>query len=104
MTRIFGATLLTAAVLGVLGAPWLTPNSGDEQFRDHLYAPPMRVRVIDAEGAWHRPFVYRWRLVDRVMRTFEEDSSEPVAADLVCRGPAGGAGPRLGAAAGAARR
>lgn len=96
MTRIFGATLLTAAVLGVLGAPWLAPNSGDEQFRDHLYAPPMRVRVIDAEGAWHRPFVYRWRLVDRVMRTFEEDSSERLPLTWFAGGRLVGLGPDSG--------
>ena len=76
MARLLGVTILTAAVLGVLGAPWLAPNPGDQQFRDYLYAPPMPVRVVDAEGAWHLPFVYRWRLVDRVMRTFEEHSSE----------------------------
>ena len=76
MTRILGATILAAAVLGVLVAPWLAPNRGDEQFRDYLYAPPMRVRIIDVEDAWHVPFVYRWRLADRVMRTFDEDTSQ----------------------------
>ena len=76
MARILGVTILTAAALGVLVAPWLAPNTEDEQFRDYLFAPPMRVRVIDAEDAWHFPFVYRLRLADRVMRTFEEDSSE----------------------------
>lgn len=76
MTRILGATILAAAVLGVLAAPWLAPHRGDEQFRDHLYAPPMRVRVVGTDGTWHLPFVYRWRLVDRVMRRFEEDVAE----------------------------
>ena len=36
----------------------------------------MRVRIIDVEDAWHVPFVYRWRLADRVMRTFDEDTSQ----------------------------
>ena len=76
MARVLVITILTAAVLGVLVAPWLAPNPGDEQFRDYLYAPPMRVRVVDAEAAWHHPFVYRWRLADRVARSFEEDASE----------------------------
>ena len=76
MARSLGVAILSVAVLGVLAAPWLAPNPGDEQFRDYLYAPPMRVRVVDAEGAWHRPFVYRWRLVDRVLRSFDEDPSE----------------------------
>ena len=79
MARLLGITILTAVVLGVLAAPWLAPNPGDEQFRDYLYAPPMRVRVVDAGGAWHLPFVYRWRLTDGVLRTFDEDTSERLA-------------------------
>ena len=86
MARTLGVAILTAAVLGVLAAPWLAPNPGDQQFRDYLYAPPMRVRVIDAEGAWHRPFVYRWRLVDRVMRTFDEDVSQRLPLTWVAGG------------------
>ena len=76
MTRIVGVTILTAAALGMLGARWVAPNPGDAQFRDYLYAPPMGVHVIDAEGTWHLPFVYRWRLTDRVLRMFDEDVSE----------------------------
>jgi peptide/nickel transport system permease protein len=29
--------------------------------------------VIDDDGAWHRPFIYRWRLVNRLEQRFEED-------------------------------
>jgi len=76
MTRVLGAAILAIAMLGVLAAPWLAPNPGDEQFREYLYAPPMRVRVIDAEGRWHRPFVYGVRLADRAMRTFSLDVSD----------------------------
>ena len=96
MAKILGITLLTAAALGVLGAPWLAPNPGDEQFRDYLYAPPMRVRVVDAEGAWHLPFVYRWRLVDRVMRTFDEDASERLALTWLTAGRLVGLDPDTG--------
>ena len=96
MAKILGITLLTATVLGVLGAPWLAPNPGDEQFRDYLYAPPMRVRVVDAEGAWHLPFVYRWGLVDRVMRTFEEDTSERLVLTWLAAGRLVGLDPDTG--------
>lgn len=75
-TRIFGATILLAALVAIVAAPWLAPHPGDQQFRDYLYAPPMRVRVIDTDGRWRAPFVHRWRLADRVMRTFDEDRSE----------------------------
>ena len=40
------------------GAPALAPNPPDAQFRDHLYAPPMQVRVVDAAGRLRAPFVY----------------------------------------------
>lgn len=76
VTRIFGATLLIAVFGGALAGPWIAPHSGEEQFRDYLYAPPMRVRILDREGRWRAPFVHRWRLADRVMRTFQEDRSE----------------------------
>ena len=96
MSRALGITILTAAVLGVLAAPWLAPNPGDEQFRDYLYAPPMRVRVVDAEGAWHLPFVYRWRLADRVTRSFEEDASERLALSWWAGGRLVGVAPDTG--------
>ena len=96
MSRILGAAILAAAVLGVLAAPWLAPNPGDQQFRDHLYAPPMPVRIIDGEGVWHRPFVYRWRLVDRAMRTFEEDVSERLPITWGAAGRVVGLGPGAG--------
>ena len=96
MARILGVTILTAAVLGVLAAPWLAPNPGDEQFRGYLYAPPMRVRVIDTAGAWHLPFVYRWRLVDRVMRTFEKDASQRLPVIWFAGGRLVGLGPDAG--------
>ncbi len=62
-----------------VAAPWLAPHAPEEQFRDYLYAPPRRVRVVDHLGGWHRPFVYRGRLVDRVSRTFEEDVGEKLS-------------------------
>jgi peptide/nickel transport system permease protein len=74
--RRLGAATLLAALVGALAAPWLAPDVGEQQFRDYLYAPPMRVRVVDADGHWHAPFVHRWRLADRVMRSFDEDRSE----------------------------
>ena len=49
------------------------PNSPRRQFRDHLYAPPMRPRIVDESGSLRAPFVYPLRLVDRVERRYEED-------------------------------
>jgi hypothetical protein len=66
--RRLGAATLLAALMGALAAPWLAPHPGNQQFRDYLYAPPMRVRVVDTDGHWRAPFVHRWRLADQVMR------------------------------------
>lgn len=97
--RTCGAALLWLALVLTLAAPWLAIHPVEEQFRDFLYAPPMRVRLVDADGAWHRPFVYRLRLADRVMRRFEEDRSERLSvrwfADGRLVGLDGGAGQPL---------
>ncbi|HEY7820101.1 MAG TPA: ABC transporter permease, partial [Vicinamibacteria bacterium] len=61
------------AVLALL-APVLAPNSPREQFADHAYAPPTRIRIRDASGI-RAPFVYRQVLVDRVLRQYHEDTS-----------------------------
>jgi len=63
---------------GVRGGGWTVvgTQSSCQQFRDFLYAPPMRVRVIDDGGHWHLPFVLRLGLASRVPRTFEPERSE----------------------------
>ena len=63
-------------VLAVL-APALSPNPPDVRFPDRAYAPPMPVRVVDADGRWRAPFVYPIRLVDRLERRYEEDGRTP---------------------------
>ena len=70
--RVGSAILLLVAVV-TLAAPCLSPNRPTDQFRDHLYAPPMRVRLFDDAGRLHAPFVYPLRLVDRLERRYEDD-------------------------------
>ena len=75
--RRVGLSLLgVALVVGVVG-PWVAPNPPNRQFRSHLYAPPMTVRVIDEQGTVRRPFVYSLELVDRMERRFEENRAVP---------------------------
>lgn len=60
--------LLGAAHVLVFFAGFFAPYSYSMQNRELPYAPPMRIRFLDAQGRVHlRPFVYR----------FKEDSSEP---------------------------
>jgi peptide/nickel transport system permease protein len=83
------AGLLALALIGgaALAAPLLATNDPAAQFRDHVLAPPMLPRLVDAEGRWHlRPFVYPLRVVDRLERRFAEDRARPVALGLFVRG------------------
>lgn len=76
-TRRIGLAILSVVGLVVASASLLTPNPPGEQFRDHLYAPPMRVRVVDANGELRAPFVYPLRLVSRLDLHYEEDRTRP---------------------------
>ena len=82
-----GLALLALVGFVALAAPLVATNDPATQFRNHVLAPPMPLRVVDAEGRWHaRPFVYPLRLVDRLERRFEEDRARPVPLGLFVRG------------------
>ena len=85
MKRAGIAILAWVALVAVL-APALTPNRPDFRFPDRAYAPPMPIRVIDADGRWRAPFVYPVRLADRLERRFEEDRTSPVPIAWFWRG------------------
>jgi peptide/nickel transport system permease protein len=76
--RRFGATVLVAIVAGALGAPFLAPHAPDQKFSDLLYAPPTVPHVLDDGGNWHAPFVYPWKLADRLEQRFAQDRSARV--------------------------
>jgi len=76
--RIAGLLLLGLVAGAAALAPVLTPHSGVEQFTDRAYAPPMRPRIVGADGRLRAPFVYPLKLVDRLERRYVEDSSRPV--------------------------
>ena len=69
--------IVMLAIVGsvALAAPFVAPNPPDEQFREYLYAPPMRPHILDEDGRLHLPFIYPLQLVDRLERRFEEDRS-----------------------------
>ncbi|MBI1873645.1 MAG: ABC transporter permease [Acidobacteria bacterium] len=76
--RSIGAALLAAIAIAALAGPVLAPYDRSQQFRDQLFAPPMRIRFFDEAGQPRAPFVYRWRLVDRLERRYEEDRAQPL--------------------------
>jgi peptide/nickel transport system permease protein len=65
--------IVAAALAGVV-----SPNGPTTQFADSSNAPPMRMRLIDADGRWRAPFVYPLRLVDRIESRYEVEWSRPV--------------------------
>jgi peptide/nickel transport system permease protein len=60
-------------VLAALLAPLLGPHAPGVQYSALLNAPPTRPHLIADDGSWHRPFIYRWRLVNRLEQRYEED-------------------------------
>jgi peptide/nickel transport system permease protein len=68
--------LLGAVHLSAILAGFLSPADPFAQHRDLAFAPPMRIRLVDAGGAWSwRPFVYA--LVPRpgTLDQYDEDRS-----------------------------
>ncbi len=77
---VAGGVLLLVFYLGVLFAPFLAPYGMAEQDRTLFYHPPTPVHLRDADGNWHRPFVYGTRMADRLRTRYEviEDVRQPV--------------------------
>jgi peptide/nickel transport system permease protein len=78
MTRGLGVALVALALLAAIGAPAVAPNAMDAHFAGLLNAPPTVVRLSGEDGAWHPPFIYRWRLVNQLEQQYEEDRSARV--------------------------
>jgi len=84
-SRRVGVALLITAVIVTALASLLSSNRPSELFADRNFAPPMAVRIHDAEG-FHAPFVYRQILEDRLMRRYAEDRSTRVPIEWFAAG------------------
>jgi peptide/nickel transport system permease protein len=76
VTRL-GIALVTVWIAAGALAPVLAPNPPEAQFA-LPYVPPMRPRILDAEGRWRAPFVYGIRVTSLIERTYEIDTARPV--------------------------
>jgi peptide/nickel transport system permease protein len=72
-SRRAGAAIVAAAALFVMAAPFLAPHAPGTRFDGLLNAPPMIPHLRDEAGTWHRPFVYRWVLVNQLEQRYEQD-------------------------------
>ena len=66
-------SLLALIGIAALAAPWLAPNPPNQRFDDLLYAPPTPIHIF--QDGLSAPFIYPWRVVSRIERRFEADSS-----------------------------
>jgi peptide/nickel transport system permease protein len=67
-------------------APWLAPNDQGVPFDERAYAPPTRVHLRTASGAFSAPFFYAQRLVDPLQRRYVDDEARPVPLRWLERG------------------
>ena len=74
-SRRSGLIVVALAALAAAAAPMVAPHSTDVRFARLLNAPPTRAHVRDDDGAWRRPFIHPWRLVNQLEQRYEEDRS-----------------------------
>jgi peptide/nickel transport system permease protein len=75
MTRRISLLLGVLTVVAVV-APWLAPYNPETQYRNFLYAPPMRPHLIH-DGGLRAPFVYPIEMGDRLSQRYTEDRRRP---------------------------
>ena len=73
-----GVALVAVVAAAALFAPSIAPHAVDQKFPRLLNAPPTRPYLRDDGGAWHAPFIYRWRVVNQLEQLYEEDRSARV--------------------------
>ena len=68
-------------------ANFIAPYDASVQSKREPLAPPTVLRFTDTEGRWHaRPFIYRLRLDDPLLRAYSEDTSMRYPLALFTRG------------------
>ncbi|MGH9148357.1 MAG: hypothetical protein ACRD1Q_16725, partial [Vicinamibacterales bacterium] len=89
ITRFIGLAIIAVVALAALFAPVLAPNGPDRRFTNHLNAPPTLPRLwqstvpnpesrIPNPESVRGPFIYPWRLVNRLEQRYELDRSTPI--------------------------
>src|SRR6202047_4306573 len=71
--------VLGALHLGVACAGFFAPYDPAAQDREHPYAPPMRLHLVDTRGGVHlRPFAYAQELRTGSFDEYEENSARAI--------------------------
>jgi len=74
-THLLGWGCLAVTAAAATLASSIVSNAPTDRFPTLLNAPPTRVHLRDAAGAWHAPFIHPWRRVSQLEQTYEEDRS-----------------------------
>jgi peptide/nickel transport system permease protein len=69
-----GAFLLVIAVVAAVAAPVLAPHAVDDKFGPLLNSPPTIPHII-YYSSLRMPFIYPWKLTNRLEQRYEEDRS-----------------------------
>jgi peptide/nickel transport system permease protein len=77
-THAIGLAIVAITIVAALFAPVLGPHGPGVQYSGLLNAPPTRPHLVADDGSWHPPFIYKWRLVNRLEQRYEEDRSTRV--------------------------
>ena len=85
---MWGLRVLVVLYAIAIFADVIAPYHYDHEERTHSYHPPWNLHVIDAEGNWHRPFVYRtsYAFDAHFNRIYTEDTSARYPVRLLYRG------------------
>ncbi len=87
---VISAVLVVIFYLIALFAEAVAPYIPDTTFVQYKLAPPSKIRVIDAEGNWQRPFTYkivRERDPQTLRSIYTEDQNSIYPIRLFVRGP-----------------
>jgi len=77
--KLVGLLAIAMTSIAAFATPMVVPHEPDQRFAGLLNAPPTRPHIIDDAGGWHAPFIYRWRLLNRLEQRYEEDRSVRIA-------------------------
>jgi peptide/nickel transport system permease protein len=82
-----GLTLIVAGLVAAAAAPVLGPHGIDQRHPELLNAPPTIPHVVDDSGNMRAPFIYPWRLVDRLQQRYVQDRTVPTPLLWFAGGP-----------------
>lgn len=82
---LFGLLAFVYAAVALAG--FVAPSDPTAHNREFPFAPPTRIRFVDASGALHlRPFVYRLVASPGSLESYEEDTERPYPIRFFVRG------------------